>query len=113
MTEQGKNAYEFFFTKQNGAISDWHSGEMIYAYGNVWRSPKNYGSDDLALSETMQQYWVNFARTGDPNGPGLPHWPTVGEAPGQVMNFDTVVQMVEDPYLAAYDIVDDYQQGLK
>ena len=113
LTEQGRPAYEYLFTKQNGAISDWHSGEMIYAYGNVWRVPSNYGADDRALSETMLSYWANFARTGDPNGPGLPLWPTAGEAPTRVMNFDTEVRMVDDPYLAVYDIVDDYQQGLK
>lgn len=113
LTGQGKPAYLYYFTKQNGAIGDWHSGEMIYAYGNVWRVPYNYGAEDFALSETMQQYWVNFARTGDPNGPGLPPWPTVGEAPEQVNHFDASVEMTADPYLAIYELVDDYQKGLK
>jgi para-nitrobenzyl esterase len=30
---------------------------------------------DWALTDTMIGYWTNFARTGDPNGPGLPLWP--------------------------------------
>ncbi len=113
LTGQGKPVYEYCFTKQNGAIGDWHSGEMIYAYGNVWRSPANYGADDLALSETMLSYWVNFARTGDPNGPGLPAWPTTAEAPGELLNFDSEVRMIPDPFAEIYPIVDDHQQSLK
>ncbi len=113
LSGQGRPVYLYYFTKQNGAISDWHSGEMIYAYGNIARSPNGYDGSDYALSEIMQQYWVNFARTGDPNGEGLPVWPTAAEAPGQALNFDAQVGMIEDPFMSVYEMIDDYQQTLK
>ena len=112
MTAQGRPAYEYYFSKQNGGIGDWHSGEMIYAYGNLDSCPRNYGEDDRALSELMQQYWVNFAKTGDPNGEGLPVWPTAAEAPGMVLHFDSEAALTEDPYLDIYRLVDAYQQSL-
>lgn len=53
-----------------------HSTELEYVFGTlddrhgaVWRP------EDRALSEQMVSYWTNFARTGDPNGKGLPYWP--------------------------------------
>ena len=113
LTEQGRPVYEYCFTKGNGAIGDWHSGEMIYAYGNVFRSPGNYDAEDRALSDDMLRCWANFARSGDPNGEGLPRWPTRAEAPGQVMNFDVPTQMIADPYAPVYPIVDDRQNSLK
>ena len=113
LSEQGKPVYTYYFTKQNGGLGDWHSGEMIYAYGNLENAPHNYDADDRALSEIMQQYWINFAKTGDPNGAGLPMWPKVAEARGRVLNFDREVRMTDDPYLPLYEIIDRYQNARK
>ncbi len=46
------------------------------------------GPTDVALSEQIQGYWVNFAKTGNPNGPGLPHWPAFSSSSQRVMYLD-------------------------
>jgi para-nitrobenzyl esterase len=48
-----------------------HASEVAYVFGNL--SPDNSPAD-RALSDRMGAYWTNFAKTGDPNGAGLPAW---------------------------------------
>ena len=60
----------------NGA---WHSSDLWYWFGtldNCWRPMED---KDYALSEQMTDYLCNFARSGDPNGPGLPTWERSGK----------------------------------
>lgn len=70
--DNGIPAYEYYFTKTNGRLGPWHSGEMIYCYGNIPEDSALFDARDRELSRQMQSYWVNFARTGDPNGAALP-----------------------------------------
>ena len=53
-----------------------HSTELEYVFGTLDdRRGAVWHPEDRALSEQMVGYWTNFARTGDPNGKGLPYWP--------------------------------------
>jgi para-nitrobenzyl esterase len=51
----------------------------------------------MGLSDAMQDAWVSFARTGDPNHKGLPEWPAYEPKHRATMIFDTKSKVVEDP----------------
>lgn len=57
---------------------------------------------DYALSETLIDFWTNFAKTGDPNGEGVPAWPAFDPATPQVMSFADPVEAID---LIEYDLI--------
>ncbi|MBP5155149.1 MAG: carboxylesterase family protein, partial [Clostridia bacterium] len=70
----------YCFTKDNGAIGSWHSGEMIYAYGNIPADSGVYDEGDRRLMNVFNAYFLNFIKTGDPNGEGLPRFEQNGDS---------------------------------
>lgn len=102
---QGKDAWEYYFTKENGGIGTNHSGEIIYAYGNVPKT-KYYSESDHRLEKTMLGYWTNFAKTGNPNGEGLPLWPRYNDTPDKLMELGENTGLVDDPHLGLYKVLD-------
>jgi para-nitrobenzyl esterase len=53
----------------------YHSAEIEYVFGTLDWKKIPWRPEDYKLSEQMGSYWTNFAKSGDPNGPGLGVWP--------------------------------------
>src|SRR5579875_485186 len=53
----------------------YHSSEIEYVFETLASKPYPWRPEDWKLSDMISSYWTNFAKTGNPNGEHLPHWP--------------------------------------
>jgi len=70
-----------------------------------------YSQANQTLSDRMGAWWANFARTGDPNGPGLPEWRPFDLEGRPVLVLDQDPRTVEDPLGDTRPLVARYRQG--
>ncbi|MDP6675794.1 MAG: carboxylesterase family protein, partial [Gammaproteobacteria bacterium] len=94
-----------------------HGIEVPFIFGHVrehpeWQRPRQMAGkavtdEDLAWGQTVQSYWLNFAKTGDPNGPGLPDWPRYEPASDQVMEFGVTFKPRQGLYKDTLDYLEE------
>ena len=85
-----------------------HAGEIEYVFGALELSlPKvPWEPADRTLSDAMTTYWSNFAKTGDPNGAGLPKWPAYDAATRRVQHLGVTIHDEPDTTRQRYELLD-------
>jgi para-nitrobenzyl esterase len=82
-----------------------HSDDIEYVFGTLDTRPgETVRPEDRKLSDQMMSYWTNFARTGDPNGPGLPQWPKY-DKDDSLIHLDSAITAGPDTLRPRYEFL--------
>jgi para-nitrobenzyl esterase len=115
-SQAGKGAVYLYYFSHRPAYPDLprfkdmgapHAGELPFVFGN-FSAVRPPTATDRALSEAISSYWVNFAKTGNPNGSELLSWPAFTAASAQVINLNDPSKVVPVPNLEKLEVLDGY-----
>ena len=84
----------------------YHSGDLAYAFGNTALVGIGWTEWDHELAHAMTDYWVNFARTGDPNGDGLATWPRYEAETDEWLEFGSDIKATREMRKEKLDLFD-------
>ena len=96
-------AYMYYFTwhspVRDGKLRAFHTVELPFVFDNLdaGKSTTGSGEDRVALADRVSNAWAAFAHTGNPNHPGLPHWPAFSAQERATMILNTECKVVNDP----------------
>ena len=83
-----------------------HFAELWYVFDHLDQEPWRWTKADRKVAEEMSSYWVNFAKSGDPNGPGLAPWPAFTSADSKVLYLADPVSVGGVPNINSLSVFD-------
>lgn len=119
---KGAPAYLYLFSYVSPSARQWmrfgagHGSEIPYVFNNLrGRNGAAVASEDQAVARLLNTYWANFAKTGDPNGPGLPKWPRYDSGKDELLEVQPDGSAVgkPDPKKARLDVIEKAVEVMK
>ena len=109
LAQAGKAPYLYFFSRKPAGrageiLGAFHASEISYVFGVS--ALGTLTDDDRRMSDTMMDYWVQFARTGDPNGTGKPNWKPFDVEQDRYMEFGKVAAMTDVSRMEKYALLE-------
>jgi para-nitrobenzyl esterase len=85
-----------------------HGVDVPYVFQTLDRNDKKLTADDFKVSDLVSTYWTNFAKHGEPNGPGVPAWPQFTTNDRHVMVFHNGAKVGDVPSADSLAVLDGY-----
>lgn len=119
LTSRGLKVYEYRFSYVAQSMrKEWpgapHATEIPFVFDKVKaRYGKDLAASDEATARAALVYWVNFAKTGDPNGADAPEWPAYSPSSDELMNFtEDGPKAMADPWRSRLDVTSEYVNSM-
>ncbi len=97
--------------RQRSPYGAGHGSEVSFVFNTLnarWGAPAEPTSEEKELARVMNTYWINFAKTGNPNSSGLPVWPLYNTQKEEILDIDLEGKPASkpDPRKARFNVVE-------